>query len=81
MSETARSTDSMQVSLSIPWEIEVYHDIDREDIDTSGEDVRADQATRFSIFEVVINPELKIRLAKNETKSTYLFLSFYYIFE
>jgi hypothetical protein len=57
VTETTGSTDSVQVGLSIPWEVKVDDDVDRHDIDTTGKDVCADKASCFTVFEVVINPE------------------------
>lgn len=56
MTETTRSTNSVKVGLSITRKIKVYNDVDGLDIDTSGEDVRADQASSLTILEIMINP-------------------------
>lgn len=55
MTESTRPTNSMQICLSIPWEIEVDNDIDRQDIDTSSENICAYQTTGFTIFEIMID--------------------------
>ncbi len=49
----------MQVGLSVPREIEVDHDINRKDVDTTGEDVGTNQASRLSIFEVMVDSKQK----------------------
>lgn len=46
----------MKIGLSITRKIKVYDDVDGEDIDTSCEDVRADEATRLTILEIMIDP-------------------------
>ena len=59
MAETTGSADSVEVGLGVPWEVKVDDDIDRKDVDTTGEDVCADEASCFTIFEVVVDPERK----------------------
>jgi hypothetical protein len=53
MSKSSRSTDSVEVSLSILWEIKVYNNIDRLNIDTSSKDVSTDKASGLSVLEVM----------------------------
>tara|TARA_B110001450_G_C17634031_1_gene486425 strand:+ start:181 stop:465 length:285 start_codon:yes stop_codon:yes gene_type:complete len=55
MAESSRSTDSMQVSLSVPREIEVDDHIHRKNIDTTSKNICANQASGLSILEVMIN--------------------------
>jgi hypothetical protein len=55
MSKTTRSSNSMQVGLSILREVEVDNDINRNDIDTTCEQVRAHKTASFSVLEVVEN--------------------------
>ena len=55
MAESSRSTDSMQVSLSVPREIEVDDHIHRKNIDTTSKNICANQASGLSIFEVMVN--------------------------
>lgn len=43
MSETSRSSDSVQVGLSHLGEVEVDDNVDGLDVDTSGEQVRRDE--------------------------------------
>ena len=59
MTETTGSADSVEVGLSVPWEVEVDDDIDRKDVDSTGEDVCADEASCFSVLEVVVDPVRK----------------------
>jgi len=54
MSETTRSTYSMQVGLCISWEVKVDDNVNREDINTSGKNVRTDQTSCLSVFVVMI---------------------------
>jgi hypothetical protein len=45
----------VQICLGIPWEVKVDDNVHRQDIDTSGENVRANQAPRLSCLEIVVN--------------------------
>lgn len=45
----------MQIGLSIPWEVKVDYNIHRQYIDTSCENICADQTTCLTIFEIVID--------------------------
>ena len=55
MTESSRSADSMQVGLGVPGEVEVDDHVDRQDVDTTSEDIRANQAPGLSVFEVMVN--------------------------
>ena len=55
VAKTTRTTDSMQIGLRILGEVEVNHDIHRLDVDTTGEQVSANEATGLTILEVVID--------------------------
>ena len=55
MAESSGSTDSMQVSLSVPREVEVDDHVDWKNIDTTSKDVSTNQASGLSIFEVMVN--------------------------
>jgi hypothetical protein len=55
MTESTGSADSVQVSFCELWEVEVDNDIHGLNIDTSGEDVGAHQASGLSVFEVMEN--------------------------
>mmetsp|Transcript_53035 Transcript_53035/g.60775 ORF Transcript_53035/g.60775 Transcript_53035/m.60775 type:complete len:339 (-) Transcript_53035:703-1719(-) len=55
MSESTRSTNSMQVGFSGSGEIEVNNNIDRQDIDTTSEQIRGNQTSRGTISEVMEN--------------------------
>lgn len=55
MSKTSGSANSVQVGLSVLWEVEVDDHVNRLDIDTSGEQVRADKVSTDSIPEIVEN--------------------------
>ena len=59
MTESSRSANSVEVGLSVLGEIKVDDNVDSLDVDTSGEDVCAHQASGFTIFEVVENPKIK----------------------
>lgn len=53
VTETSRTSDSVKVSLGVSWEVEVDDDIDSLDVDTTGEQVGADQVSAVSLTEVV----------------------------
>jgi len=46
----------VEVGLSVLREIEVDHDVDRDDVDSAREQVSADEASSLSILEVMENP-------------------------
>ena len=46
----------MQIRLGITWEVEIDDDVHRQDVDTSGEDVRANEAACLTSLEVVVDP-------------------------
>ena len=56
MTESTRSSNSVQIGLSILGEIEVDNNVHGLDVNSSGEDISAYKASGFSIFEVVENP-------------------------
>ena len=39
VAEPARTANPMQVRVRLPWEIEIDHDIHRDDVDTTGENI------------------------------------------
>jgi hypothetical protein len=53
MTKATRSTNTMQVSLGHLWKVEVNHNIHCLDINTSCEQVRADQVTASTVSEVM----------------------------
>lgn len=53
MSETARSTDPMQICLGVLWEVEVDDNVDGLDINTTGEQIRTDKVSAYTVAEVV----------------------------
>ena len=53
MSETTRSTDSVEICLGILWEVEVDDHIDGLNIDTSSEEIGTDKITADTIAEIV----------------------------
>ena len=55
MPKTPWSTNSMQIRLRIPGEIEVDDDIDSLDIDASGAEIRRDEAPALTLSETVEN--------------------------
>lgn len=59
VTESSWSADSMQVGLSVVREVEVYHNVNGNDIDTSREDVGAYETTCLSILEVMVDPIIK----------------------
>jgi len=56
MAEPAGSADAMQVSLCSDGVIKINDNVDCQDVNTSGEDVRAHQTSSLSIFEVMEDP-------------------------
>ena len=36
---SARSTDSVEIGLRVLWEVEVYHDVDGGNVDTTSEQI------------------------------------------
>ena len=56
VTKPARTTDSVQVSIGLPREVEVDDHVDRNDIDTTRKHIRGNQATRLTLLEVVENP-------------------------
>ena len=56
VTKTTRATDSVEIGLRVLGEVEVYDDVHSHDIDTTGEQVSADEATSFTNLEIVINP-------------------------
>jgi hypothetical protein len=77
VAKTSRPSNSVQVGLSILGEVKVNDYIDRQDVDTSCEDICAHQASRLSILEIVVNSTKIV----NTRDLTYLFLSACCIFE
>jgi len=55
VSESSRTANSMQVSVTIAWEVEVDNNIDRHDINTSREQICTYETTGLSLFEVMEN--------------------------
>lgn len=76
MAEPAGSADAMQVGLCSDGVIKINDNVDRQDVNTSGEDVRAHQTSGLSIFEVVEDPTQTIR-----RKLSYLLRSAWSILE
>lgn len=56
MTESTRTANTMQVSLSIFRVVKVDHNIDRKDVNTARKQICAHQAPSLSILEVVVNP-------------------------
>ena len=55
MAEPARTTDPVQVSVGLAWEIEVDDNVNRDDVDTTGKDIWGDQAASLATLEIVEN--------------------------
>lgn len=53
MSKSTRATDAVKVSFGILWEIEVDYDVDSLDINTTGQQIRADKVSTDAVPEVV----------------------------
>lgn len=56
VSETPRTTNAVQVGLRILGEVEVDDDVDRLNIDTASQQVRADEVTADAVAEIVEDP-------------------------
>ena len=57
VTKSTRSSNAMQVGVRLPWEVKVDHDVNRDDVNTSGKDIRADQAPSLSTLEVMEDSE------------------------
>ena len=55
MAEPTRTTDPVQVSVGLAWEIEVDYNIDWDNVDTTGKDIWGDQAASLATLEIVEN--------------------------
>lgn len=55
MTKSSGSTDSVEVCLGVLGHVEVDDHVNGKDIDTSGENIRADETSSFSIFEIVVD--------------------------
>ena len=55
VSESSRTANSVQVSVTIAWEVEVDNNVDCHDIDTSREQICTYETTGLSLFEVMEN--------------------------
>ena len=55
MTEATRATNPVQVRVWLPREVKVDDHVDRDDVNTSSEDVRGNETTRLTSFEVVEN--------------------------
>jgi hypothetical protein len=55
MAKSSRSADSMEISLCKSRKVEVDNHIYRLNVDTSGENVSANEASGFTILEIMIN--------------------------
>ena len=60
VSKTTRSTNSVKIGFSVLGEIEIDDNVNWQDINTSCKNVSANQASGFSIFEIVVNSTEKI---------------------
>lgn len=56
MAEPAGSANAMEVGLCSDGVVKINDNVDSQDVNTSGEDVRAHQTSSLSIFEVVEDP-------------------------
>jgi hypothetical protein len=53
MSETATSTDSMEIGFCVFGEIEIDDNVDGLDVDTTGEEIGTDEIATDSLTEIV----------------------------
>ena len=63
LTKTSRSTNSMKISLSHSWEIEVYDNVDGLDIDTTRKEIGANQVSAKTL-----NILIKITTVFSEVK-------------
>ena len=55
MTETARSTNSVQVRLRVLREVKVDDNVDGLNVDTTSEEIRRNQVTACTVAEIVEN--------------------------
>ena len=55
MTESAWASDSVEVGLRVLGEVEVDNDVDGSDVDSSCEEISADQAAGFSVLKVMVD--------------------------
>ena len=58
MTKPTRTPNPMQVGVRRPREVEIDDHIDRQNVDTSREEIRAYETPGLSIAEVMVNPTL-----------------------
>lgn len=58
MTKPTRTPYPMQVGVRRPREVEIDDHIDRQNVDTSREEIRADETPSLSVAEVMVNPAL-----------------------
>lgn len=80
VTESSRSTNSMQVCFSILREVKINDNINGLNVDTSGKDICTYETTCLTIFEVVEDP-IQLKMLETLKNVTYLFLSGCAIFE
>ena len=69
MTESARTTNPVQVGVGLARKIEVDDDVDRLDVDAASEHIRRHQTPRFSLLEVMEDSKLTAaRSARDENQ-------------
>jgi len=75
MTKTTGSTNSVKIGLCISWEVKIDDDVNGEDINTSGKNVRTNQAPCLTIFVVVVDSKqrrnIRIKSSKNKLLTCY----------
>lgn len=78
MSETSRSTNTMEVGLRILWEIKIDDYINSLNVDTAGKKIRANEIAAYTVPEVmkhavtIVLQHLSVRIEAGVSKFGYL---------
>ena len=61
--ESAGTAHSVQVGVSVAWHVEVEHDVDLLNIDTTAEELSGDEDAGLELFEALVDPN-SVRIQK-----------------
>ena len=64
VTETSRTTNSVQVGVRLAGEVKVNDHVNRDDVDTTGKDIGTDETTSFATLEVM--EDSKVERANHE---------------
>ena len=59
MAKPTRTTDSVQVGVGLAREVEVYHNIDGDDVNTAGKHIWGDQTASLTTLEIMENSAIE----------------------